>query len=463
MGLDRKTVLILLAMEFAVLVDGLDSSIVNVMLPVIGSDFHVDTSTVAWLIITYMMMLTGLLLPFGRIADNGKIRKVFVIGFAVFSIASAGCGLSTSIEMLIVWRLIQGVGAAMLGSTAGMICVKFIPPSHLSLALSLLVVGSAAGYGLGPAMGGILTDCLSWHWAFFINVPIGVVAIVFGLFVIPKEKSDSKIRIDLPGTILMFIGVVCIVYFLEMFINPETFTSAVVALVAGIVAFIVFVPVEKRHKEPLLNPGMFRDLKFDSLLASYLLINLIYMGCLYLMPFYMEMPLGLSATATGLILVIASAVNVIIGIPIGRYCDMHGRRGCAVLAGFLCIVFSVMLLVAAPEYGWAYFIPIQIVGGFIWGLCGASSNGRIIDHLDNKDKGIGSALSTFVAYGGAAMGTAIFASLISVGAGSVGIPIDELSNELFIQGFAFAMVFSVILSVICMFTAWAVKDDKRSV
>ncbi len=127
MNLSKAELLALLAMAFGVFMDGLDSSIINIALPVIAEYFGTDTSSVAWVTVVYFMMIAGLMLTFGRIADSGHIRKIYIVGFALFSVSSLTCGLSTSLEMLVASRVVQGIGAAMLGAVAPMICVKFLP------------------------------------------------------------------------------------------------------------------------------------------------------------------------------------------------------------------------------------------------------------------------------------------------------------------------------------------------
>ena len=158
---ERGSTLIIITMVFGVLMDGIDGSIVNVALPSIADSFGTDTSVVSWVTISYFLMLAGLLLPFGKIADAGHIRKVFLSGFVVFTIGSLACALSPTLTVLVASRILQGIGAAALAAVAPMICVKLLPAKHLGKSLGIMTVAAALGFAIGPALGGLLVGLLS--------------------------------------------------------------------------------------------------------------------------------------------------------------------------------------------------------------------------------------------------------------------------------------------------------------
>ncbi|MCQ2356666.1 MAG: MFS transporter, partial [Methanocorpusculum sp.] len=145
--------LLLAAVAIGVVMDGLDGSIVNVVLPVIAADFGTDTGTIAWVVITYLLMMAGFLLVFGKLANHGHIRKIFVGGFVIFTAGSAICGLSPDLFWLLAARMFQGIGAAMIAAAAPMLCVKCLPAKMLGLALGVLTMASSIGFAAGPALG----------------------------------------------------------------------------------------------------------------------------------------------------------------------------------------------------------------------------------------------------------------------------------------------------------------------
>ena len=459
MDLKRAELLALLAMAFGVFMDGLDSSIVNIALPTIAESFGVDANAVAWVTITYFMMIAGLMLSFGRLADSGHIRKIYVIGFAVFGASSLVCGLSQDLWTLVGARVVQGIGAAMLGAVAPMICVKFIPPNKLGLAMSVLMLSGAVGFGAGPAVGGFILDIASWNWAFFINVPIGIAAILFALWALPKDHDIKDAKLDIKGSALLLLSVICGVYILEMFSRDG---QEIVCLVMGfimVISMYLFIRTEGKTKNPMLNLVMFKDWTFDSVSMCYFLMNICYVGVSYLIPFYITKELDVSFTFAGILILIPSLITILVSVPAGRYADMHGRRTLSLVSCGALIMFCIGYLLLRPDMGWLPFIPIGIMGGIMWGLCGASVASRIVDHAPEEEKGMASTLSNFLYYCGGAIGSALFASLVTIGSDSIGIPLDLIPAEEFLEGFTFSMIPAIILGIATFISAAIVRHD----
>ena len=178
--------------------------IVNIALPTIAEGFSVDMSTAAWVIMAYFLFLVGLIPLFGKIADHGKLQEVFCAGFVVFTIGSVVCGFAPDLLMLVAARAVQGVGASMIAVVAPLLVVRLMPPRHWGMGMGMAATAGAVALVFGPVLGGILTEYLSWHWCFFINVPVGIVAVVLGLRIIPKAELQPKMRFDLAGSVLIF-------------------------------------------------------------------------------------------------------------------------------------------------------------------------------------------------------------------------------------------------------------------
>ena len=410
----------------------------------------------SWVTISYFLMLAGLLLPFGKIADAGHIRKVFLSGFVVFTIGSLACALSPTLTVLVASRILQGIGAAALAAVAPMICVKLLPAKHLGKSLGIMTVAAALGFAIGPALGGLLVGLLSWHWIFLINIPLGIAAIAIGHVALPSFFVDRK------GTALLFLAIAFGVYAIERMSYAEERTACILAGVVAIVMLVLFVVESLRASDPLLDVRVFKIRDLDLTLISYMVINLVYMGVLYILPFYMEIELGLSSLACGGILLLPSLISLSLSIPAGNYTDRHGRRLFAVIASFLGIVYTAMLYAIDPDMGIVPMIVVSVVIGLMWGLCGAASSGRIVDSLPEEQKAIGSSLMNFIVYIGSTIGTALFASLLTTGSGSAGVAIEDLSPEAFMEGMAVAMLCGVLLSVVSFVTAFAVKEKRLS-
>ena len=226
------------------------------------------------------MTLAGLILVFGRIADRGALKKVFVYGFTIFTVASFMCGASNSLPMLLVSRTLQGVGGAMIAASGPMLCVKYISMKKMGFALSMITLGSSVGYAIGPVLGGILTEFLSWHWIFLINIPIGLLAIPFAIHVIPKDGPIEKRPLDLLGSMFMFGAIATGILALERLSNPDALNVVVVSAVLCVVFLTLFVLRELSFDKPVIDVRIFKSVKFSSVLLSFILFNLV-MG-----PFY---------------------------------------------------------------------------------------------------------------------------------------------------------------------------------
>ena len=342
--------LLILTMVLGVLMDNIDASIVNVALPTIAADFHTDTSSVSWVSIAYSLMMAGLIIPFGRIADAGRIRVVFIAGFAVFTVFSVFCAMSTSLSLLVVSRIFQGIGAAAIVAVAPMICVKLLPREHLGRSLGIMAIASSTGFALGPALGGVLVQYLSWHWIFLINIPLGIACILLGRASLPREEV-SKGALDVRGSVLLFVTVAAMVIAVESISDPDEMWIAVIAGIVAVLFLVGYIRESTHASRPLFDLSLFRLRDMDLALIAYLLLNLVYMGVLYVLPFYMDIELGLSSIMSGFILLLPSVLVIIMSIPVGNYTDHRGRRSCAIAASFFTLVYNVMFFLMEPEMG----------------------------------------------------------------------------------------------------------------
>ena len=159
--INKHSILLLIAVALGGLMDGLDGSIVNIVLPIIASDFGADTGSVSWIVIIYLLMVAGTILIFGNIASRGHIKKTLITGFALFTISSIACGFSVSLPMLIFARGVQGLGASMIIACAPIICVKFMPREIIGLSFGVLTAATSVGFAAGPAIGGVLYEVVS--------------------------------------------------------------------------------------------------------------------------------------------------------------------------------------------------------------------------------------------------------------------------------------------------------------
>ena len=167
--------------------------------------FDTDTGTIGWVVITYLLMMAGLLIVFGKLAGRGYAKKLFLLGFVIFTLGSAACGLAPALDILLAARLLQGTGAAMIAAVAPLLCIRYLPKDMLGTALGVIAATASIGFAAGPAIGGLLTEYLSWHWIFLVNIPIGIIGILFAERVIPRDEPEkSTASFDYPGAVTLF-------------------------------------------------------------------------------------------------------------------------------------------------------------------------------------------------------------------------------------------------------------------
>ncbi len=456
---DRKSQLILyVIMAMAFFLDGLDGTIVTVALPEIGKSFAMSTSDSSWIVTVYFMVMAGLILVFGKIADRGAIKKVLVLGFVIFSLGSLLCALSTSSSLLLASRAIQGVGSAMLAATGIMVAVKFFPPQKMIFAMTLTVLGSSIGATFGPTLGGILTDTLSWHWIFIINVPIGIICAVFAQKEVPPDEKMDVTGFDYIGSVLLFLSLMCGLYAVESIPSNGFGMMNACALAAFIVIFALFVIYDLRIENPVLDLRLFKLSAFDRAVITFIILNATNMGSLYLIPFMLNIEMGCDTMQSGMIMLVEALVTLILCLPVAKACDRFGTRRFAIIGCSLLTVTCFTFMFLNASTGVMSVIFGLILFGSVWGFSGSSVGPRLVENVPEEKKGSASSLLSFFVYFGCALGTSMFSALFNVGSGSTGTPISELPADVFMEGFVFAMAVSVVLSLLAVILSASIKN-----
>jgi EmrB/QacA subfamily drug resistance transporter len=446
--------------------DGIDGSIVNVALPTMAAYFDTDTGTIAWVIITYLLMMAGLLLVFGKLAGRGYGKKLFLLGFVIFTLSSAACGIAPTLEILLAARLVQGLGAAMIAAVAPLLCIWYLPKEMLGTALGVIAATASIGFAAGPAIGGILTQYLSWHWIFLVNIPIGMIGILFAARVIPgDEPEDHPGSFDYPGAVTLFGAMVfCAVVLEEIAARGLTDPLILASGALCLLCLVLFIIRELTIPEPFLNIRIFSKWQFTAVLIAYLLLNVIFLGIIYLLPFYMAMEMHFDMVTTGLYLLIPPAIVAILSIPFGQWSDRHGRRVFAVAACGLFVIFSAIFAVLPPESGIIPLLFGLVLMGMAFGIAAGPASSRIIESAPIGEKGTGSSLMVTTIYFGGVLGTALYAMLFSFATANAGgiVSYTNLDSATFLTGFHMTMGAGLVLSVIPLVLSGIVPDEKKA-
>lgn len=408
---------LIISVSFALLMSKIDSSIVNISLPVISRDFHITTGEASWIIISYLLVLTCTLLLFGKICDLVNIKKFFIAGYAAFVAGSLFCGLSVNLPMLVASRVIQALGGAVLNIGAYAIVSKFLPVDRLGRAFGILTAVNAVGVSIGAPIGGFITAHFSWQWIFFINIPIGCVAILQVLKAVPADAPGEKrkAKIDFTGAALSMLALLSLLMALNLGNELGWFSLPIILFFLGFAVFaFLFILIEKRISEPLVHLSLFRDRGFLFTLSATVTALMILSGTSFLMPFYLEQVMGMTADKVGLFILIFTGIFAIVSSLFA------GKLSDRVMPAKICAaaIFSVALSSLFFSFTLALSGYIFVVIFFVWmgvslGFFMPSNNSQVMHKAKQETKGeISGLLNTSVNLG-LTLGICIFETICS--------------------------------------------------
>lgn len=459
-----KELLIVLVISLGSFMSGLDATIVNIALPTIAKAFDVSTVTVSWVLNAYLIVLVSLLLAASRLGDIRGYRKIFLGGFVIFTLGSALCGLAPAIDILILSRMLQAVGGAVIAALGSVMVTSYLASSLRGQALGLVAMFTMLGAALGPVVGGFLTTVLSWQYIFYVNLPVGIVAILLGLHVLPRlDPASPDARLDAPGAALVFIALGTLVFGLTA-LQGATATAAIGALVVSLVFWALFYIREHRVPEPLIDFRLFSSRAFSLQNIDIMIVQLCMAGVMLLMPFYLELVKGIPTDNAGTIL-LALPIGMILTSPIaGRISDVIGTKK-PIILGFIVSVLALFListLSAHSNVGHAeiYLFLLGAGTGFayaplnsaVMGIAPPGSRGStsgLIKMMTNLGSSLGVALVMLVAT--AALGP----KMAEVSAHT--LPLQDLARA-FDVSFFFLMAVEV-LGLVLMFAVKDVRTD----
>jgi EmrB/QacA subfamily drug resistance transporter len=443
----------------------LDASIVNISLPKISSSFHVPLSgMVEWVIIGYLIVVAGILLTLGRLADIVGRKLLWTWGLILFTASSALCGAAPSLLSLVIFRALQGVGGAMIMAISPAMTTRAFPSSERGRALGTIAAIVAVGTSAGPTIGGIITEAFTWRWIFYINVPIGIIGVFATLRFLPGtiHPKRSEQRFDPVGAIVLGAALTSLMLAMSFGQEAGWHSLEIIGLFcAAAILLVVFIMVEKRVSHPIVDLSLFRIRLFSASLVSSFLSFLSLFAVMFLMPFYLEELRGFTPDHAGLLL---TAVPLTIGLvaPLsGWLSDIFGSRVLSSLGLAIGSAGLWFLSNLTPQTSIHGIVWPLVIAGLGQALFQSPNNNAIMGSVPTNRLGTASGFLATVRVLGqgfsVALAGAIFTSLGGAQAGvllsqKVTTGVGPLRNT-FIHAFHMALLTCMIIAAIGVFTS----------
>jgi len=412
----RWTALVVLCVGMLMIV--LDATIVNVALPSIQDDLGFSQSSLAWVVNAYLIAFGGLLLLAGRLGDLVGRRDIFLAGLVLFTVASLVCGLAQSEAMLIGARFVQGVGGAMTSAVIlGMIVTMFPEPGEQAKAIGVYSFVASAGGSVGLLLGGVLTEAISWHWIFFVNLPIAVVTGVFALRLLGRDKGLGLSKgADVPGALLIVGALMVGVYAIVEASNYGWGSLHTLGFGAGSAALLAaFVVREGRASHPLVPLGIFRSRNLSGANAIQALMVAGMFGLFFLGALYLQRVLGFTSLEVGLGFLPLTAIIGILSLGFSAKLNMRFGPRATLLPGLVFIAAGLGLMTQVSVGGsyWSEVLPTMVLMGIGAGLSFPSIMTLAMGGVRPEEAGLASGLVNTTLQVGGAIGLAVLATLSS--------------------------------------------------
>jgi EmrB/QacA subfamily drug resistance transporter len=464
-GLDRGLMAVASVVVLGAIMSILDVTVVNVAINSLSRDFDSPLSTIQWVATGYTLALATVIPLTGWAADRFGTKRLYMISIALFMGGSALAGLAWSAESLILFRVLQGFGGGMIMPAGMTILTRAAGADRLGRVMAVIGVPMLLGPILGPILGGWLVDDISWRWIFYINVPIGIVALIASLRILPKDKPQPAHGLDVLGLVLLSPGLALLIYGLAETATEGGFGSAKVLapMIAGALLIAAFVRHALRAEEPLIDLRLFADKTFAAAAATMTLFALAFFGAMLLMPLYFQTVRGESAFNAGLILA-PQGLGAMLTMPLaGRLVDRIGP-GRIVLTGMTLIVigFLTFTQVEADTSYWLLEISLFVMGMGL-GSTMMPTFSAAMQTLRQSAVAKGSTALNIIQQVGGSIGTAAMAVLLTAamkdrlpqaGDGGLGgvqsIPPEARAKVLPLLSDAFASTFTWALVFICV-------------
>jgi EmrB/QacA subfamily drug resistance transporter len=443
----------LVAVSFGLFMIMLDNTVVNVALPSIQRDLGMSQGGLEWVVNAYALTFGVLLLSGGKLADLLGRRRIFIVGLVIFTVSSLACGLANGSATLIAARTVQGVGAAMMNPATLSIITATFAPRERGAAIGIWAGVSATALAIGPLVGGLLTEKISWSWIFFINVPIGALGIFAArVFVDETRDTSREQRLDLPGLVTSGAGLFALTYAL-ISTNHHAWTSALVLSMFGVAAAFLaaFVLLETHQRLPMLDLSLFRNPTFAGANVVMLLVGLTMFGVFFYNSLFLQNVLRYSAVQTGATFLPMTLLVMVVAPIAGKLTDRIGARW--LMAVGMVLLTGSLLTFAQLDKGSTFWniVPGLILGGFGMSLAMTPTTTAAMGSVPIAKAGVGSAVINSMRQVGGSLGIAVLGAVV---AAEIHVPLtDPRIGAEFVRGYHHALYTGACITFAAAFLA----------
>ena len=436
----------------------IDSSIVNVALPVIRENLSINMSTSEWIVTSYLIVISAFILIFGRLGDMKSKSKVFLNGIIVFTFGSFLCGISPNIFILVISRAIQAIGAAMLMSTNQGIITDVFPSNERGKALGISGSFVALGSILGPALGGFIITYLSWHFIFLINIPIGIIAYLFGRKYLPIKSVNSKETMDKKGACLFSLATILL--FASILLSQSLSFSnpyIIIGLIASVIILSLFIFIENKEKNPMLDISLFKNPSLSiNLICAFIsfaaisTINII-------QPFYLTDVLKYSSKEISFIMLFYPMILFFVAPLSGSLSDKIGSKKLTLIGLSLSGIIILCMAFLNENSSMLHIIILSSALGLANGMFQSPNTSLIMSSVPKNKLGIAGGTNALVRNLGLAFGISISTSILYSKMSSLAgyKVLESIPGKEYI--FVYGMKSVYILTAISCFFAFAIS------
>ena len=437
-----------------VLMSTLDSSIVNIALPSISKHFDISQSQASFIVSSYLLTICISLLPFGRLGDIYGKSNIYKTGGVIFLAGSLFCGISSSLVILVLSRIIQALGSGMIMSNSNGIITEVFPPNERGRALGIVGTFVSIGGIAGPGLGGLILNYLSWHYIFLINLPVGIIAIILSYLLLPHHDSQKTPdnKLDYKGSALFSITIISLYFFITSL--EKISIISLISLLLAILGLFLFIKIEKTSSYPLIKLNIFHNRLFSSSLLSALLVFTSAFFYTMIAPFYLQNIKGWTPSKAGLIMMIFPTIQIIFSPIAGILADKYNKLILTKVGLSLLCLGQVAYSLWGINTSLTVIIASIILAAFGNTLFQAPNNTITMNSVNPSDLGIAGALSALARNLGMVLGVSLSTLIMNFTVSNLaGHKVQKITENphYFVSAMHLAFIISLIFCLLALF------------